>query len=71
MWNRSSQHVHPKTGTIIREIKPAHEHIRVEMPHLRIVADDLWNRVADRRKQLNEEQEARKVGGYSRSQNGP
>jgi site-specific DNA recombinase len=67
VWNRSCQLEHPVTGKVSRQTKPAHDHITVDMPHLRIVSDELWNRAADRLKQLNDKQEARKAGGYNRA----
>jgi site-specific DNA recombinase len=71
VWNRKRQQVHPKTGKITTEIKSAHEHIRVEAPHLRIVSDDLWNRAATRLNELKLKQEARRLGGYNRTKDIP
>jgi site-specific DNA recombinase len=69
VWNKSIQLEHPQTGQITKQFKPAHEHVRVSAPHLRIVSDELWDRVEARLKHLAENQNARLLGGYNRSTN--
>ena len=67
VWNKTIQLEHPITGQITKEDKPAHEHVRVSAPHYRIVSDELWDQAAARLKQLDEKQEARRLGGYNRA----
>jgi DNA invertase Pin-like site-specific DNA recombinase len=67
VWNQTTQLEHPITGQITKEYKPAHEHVRVSAPHYRIVSDELWDQAAARLKQLDEKQEARRLGGYNRA----
>ncbi len=71
VWNQKRQQVHPRTGKITVVKRPAHEHVRVDMPHLRIVPDELWHRAAARLKELERKQEARRLGGYNRAKNKP
>jgi site-specific DNA recombinase len=48
VWNATTQLEHPTTGQITKEYKPAHEHVRVPASHLRIVSDELWDKVTAR-----------------------
>lgn len=71
VWNASRQLEHPKTGQIRKECKPADEVVTVSMPELRIVSDQLWDRVQTRLRELDGEHQARLLGGYNRAKNKP
>jgi hypothetical protein len=48
VWNRSRRDVNPTTDQKVFLRRPADEHVRVEVPELRIVPDALWKRVRAR-----------------------
>lgn len=50
-WNRLQWRNHPETGRRIPFARPEEQHDVVEAPHLRIVDDELWERV-ERRKAI-------------------
>jgi DNA invertase Pin-like site-specific DNA recombinase len=64
----TSQTKHRQTGKAIKRNKPPEEHLRKELPEIRIVSDDLWNRVAARLQDMHAKQDARRLGGYNRAQ---
>jgi DNA invertase Pin-like site-specific DNA recombinase/uncharacterized Zn finger protein (UPF0148 family) len=68
-WNASEQREHPRTGKIRKEVKPVHEHVIVDAPHLRIVTDELWGLVEERLADLQVDHQARLLGGYNRAKN--
>lgn len=71
VWNATRQLEHPKTGQIRKESKPAHEHVVIAVPSLRIVSDELWTRVGTRLNDLEQEHQGRLLGGYNRAKNKP
>lgn len=71
IWNQTTQVKDPETGRVTTERKKQSEHIVVEAPHLRIVTDDQWDRVAERLKQLNEKNSAQILGGLNRAKRKP
>jgi len=70
VWNYSCQTEHPQTGKVKKVIKPAREHVRVELNDLRIIDDELWAKAQTRLKEYDDKQVARVLGGYSRAKNG-
>jgi site-specific DNA recombinase len=48
IWNKSKWLRHPDTKAYTYRLRPAHEHIVVEVPELRIVPQELWDRVQAR-----------------------
>ena len=48
VWNRTATVRNPETGRRITKVKPKHEHLRVEVPDLRILDQDRWNAVQAR-----------------------
>jgi DNA invertase Pin-like site-specific DNA recombinase len=70
VWNFSRQTEHPQTGKVKKVIKPAREHVRVELDDLRIIDNELWLKAQARLKKYDDKQVARVLGGYSRAQNG-
>ena len=62
VWNRSRFTKHPETGKRISRINPESEWITQDVPHLRIVDDELWQAVAGRLKATSK----RRAGGGAR-----
>jgi site-specific DNA recombinase len=54
VWNRMHFIKDPSTGKRVSRINPESAWIRREVPHLRIVNDELWSAVRTRRKQIAE-----------------
>lgn len=54
IWNRSTLVRNPDTGSRKRIPRPEDEWIVQKMPHLRIVPQDLWDRVVARRQEIHE-----------------
>ena len=67
IWNRTSQVIHPVTGKTETRKNPPEKWVRTEVPELRIVSDELWNRVQERLKVVNEQMTRRRVGGLNRA----
>jgi len=67
VWNRQKQYKDRRTGQIEIRPKPQNEILRVPTPHLRIVSDELWSRVQDRLKVVNEQVKAHRLGGLNRA----
>ena len=45
VWNHKHNVKNPRTGKLVMRANPESEWVRVEVPHLRIVSDDLWQAV--------------------------
>jgi DNA invertase Pin-like site-specific DNA recombinase len=54
VWNRARKIRNPETGKEIARLNPPAEWIITDVPHLRIVDDDLWNAVRARQADLQE-----------------
>lgn len=54
VWNRLRYIKDPSTGRRVSRINPESQWIRTEVPHLRIVDDELWNATRVRQKQISE-----------------
>ena len=52
VWNRSKDVRDPETGKKIARPKPENEWVYKEMPHLRIISDDVWEATKVRQKSL-------------------
>jgi site-specific DNA recombinase len=51
VWNRLQYRLHPTTQKRVSRLRPAEEWVFADVPHLRIVDDELWDRV--KRRQLS------------------
>jgi site-specific DNA recombinase len=51
-WNRTTHPKHPDTGKAVTRVNPREEWITVDVPELRIVTDELWERVKKRQGEL-------------------
>lgn len=54
VWNRLRYIKDPSTGRRVSRINPESQWIRTDVPHLRIVDDELWNATRARQKQISE-----------------
>jgi site-specific DNA recombinase len=70
-WNKTKQVTHPVTGKIETRKNPPELWITNEVPELRIVSDELWNRVQDRLKIVNERMTRRRIAGCNRAKARP
>jgi len=50
-WNRTTTLKNPKTGSRIRRVNPPEDWIVIEEPGLRIISDELWEKVKRRQRQ--------------------
>lgn len=48
IWNRGHRVRDPVTGTSHARVNPASDHVIAAAPHLRIIDDDLWDKVQER-----------------------
>ncbi len=53
VWNRQRFVKDPATGKRVSRPNPENQWIRTEVPHLRVVDDDLWQAVRDRQQQIS------------------
>lgn len=56
IWNRSKFLKNPDTGKRISRLNPESDWVVVEVPQLRIVEDELWNKVKDYQSELDKKQ---------------
>jgi len=57
VWNRQRFIKDPETGKRVPRFNPEEEWIRVDVPELRIVAQEMWDKVKERQRELPEQKE--------------
>ncbi|WP_413989096.1 recombinase family protein [Labrys okinawensis] len=62
VWNRQRFVKDPATGKRVSRANPPSKWIRTEVPHLRIVEDELWQAVKERQKAIASQFEAAAIG---------
>jgi len=67
VWNRTCAVRNPETGRNVTRRRPEPEHVRAEHPELRIVPEELWNKVQARIREINENGNYRRLGGMNRT----
>jgi hypothetical protein len=67
IWNKTSQVINPVTEKTETRRNPPEKWVCIEVPYLRIVSDELWNRVQDRLQIVNEKMTARGIAGINRA----
>ncbi len=67
IWNKTTQVIHPVTGKTETRKNPQEQWIHTDVPELRIVSDELWMRVQDRLKIVNDQMTRRRIGGLNRA----
>ncbi len=68
LWNRTQKVLNPSDGTKIMRTKPQPEWVRVEVPHLQIVSDELWQQVQQVNQRTKDKYYGRRQGGFNRSE---
>jgi hypothetical protein len=67
IWNKTTQVEHPQTGKTETRKNPPQEWVHTEVSEIRIVSDELWNRVQERLKVVNEQMTPRRIAGMNRA----
>ncbi len=67
-WNRTQKVLHPTEGTKIKRRKAQSEWVRVEVPQLRIVSEELWEQVQQVNQRMRDKIYGRRLGGFNRTQ---
>lgn len=68
IWNRTQKVLNNSEGTKTRRIKPQAEWVRVEVPALRIVSDELWEQVQQVNRRMKDLIYGRRLGGFNRTE---
>ena len=68
VWNRTEKLLHPTKGRKAKRVRPQSEWIRVQVPGLRIVPDELWDRVQQTNQRMKDLIYGRRQGGFNRTQ---
>jgi len=69
LWNRTETIFNPRNGKSKQRPRPESEWIRKEVPELRIISDDLWNRVREQNRLVCEKHGPKTLGGMNRTPN--
>ena len=67
VWNRTEKLLHPTKGRKAKRVRPQSEWIRVDCPGLRIVSDELWDRVQQTNQRMKDLIYGRRQGGFNRT----
>ncbi|MER9592964.1 recombinase family protein, partial [Mesorhizobium australicum] len=62
VWNRQRFIKNPSNGKRVSRMNPENQWIRTEVPHLRIVSDDLWQAAKKRQQEITQIFEATAIG---------
>ena len=66
-WNRTQKVLNPANGKKNKRVRQQSEWIQVEVPNLRIVSDELWERVQQVNQQMKDKLYGRRLGGLNRT----
>jgi site-specific DNA recombinase len=67
-WNRTQKVLNPSDGMKIKRNKPQSEWVRVEVPDLRIVSEELWQQVQTVNQRMKDKIYGRRLGGFNRTE---
>ena len=67
VWNRTEKLLHPTKGRKAKRVRPQSEWIRVEVPNLRIVSEELWEQTQEANRRMKDKIYGRRLGGMNRS----
>lgn len=68
LWNRTQKVLNNSEGTKIKRTKPQAEWVRIEVPDLRIVTEELWQQVQQVNQQMKDLIYGRRQGGFNRTE---
>ena len=68
LWNRTQKVLNNSEGTKIKRTKPQAEWIRIEVPDLRIITEELWQQVQQVNQQMKDLIYGRRQGGFNRTE---
>jgi DNA invertase Pin-like site-specific DNA recombinase len=66
-WNRTQKVLNPSEGTKVKRNKPQSEWVRVDVPQLRIVSEELWEQVQQVNQRMKDKIYGRRRGGFNRT----
>jgi hypothetical protein len=68
LWNRTRKELNPSDGTKVMRTKPQSEWVRVEVPGLRIISEELWEQVQQVNQRMKDKIYGRRQGGFNRTE---
>lgn len=68
VWNRTQRVFNSADGTKVKRKRPQSEWVRVEVPELRIISDELWQRVHAVNERHYDKTYGRRIGGMTRTE---
>jgi DNA invertase Pin-like site-specific DNA recombinase len=68
IWNRTQRVFNSADGTKIKRKRPQSEWVRVKLPNLRIISDELWERVHAVNEHNRDKIYGRRIGGLNRTE---
>ena len=68
VWNRTHVVFNSADGTKIKRKRPQSEWVRIEAPNLRIISDELWEKVQQVNQRNRDKTYGRRIGGMSRTE---
>jgi len=69
LWNRTQMVFNPADGKRTKRERPQSEWVRVEVPNLRIISEELWEKVRQVNQQRRDKTYGRRLGGMNRTEN--
>ena len=67
VWNRTQKLLNPTEGSNRKRVRPQSEWVRVEVPSLQIVSDELWQQVQNVNQRMKDKIYGRRQGGLNRT----
>jgi site-specific DNA recombinase len=67
VWNRTQNLLNPTEGNKSKRVRPQSEWVRTEVPSMRIIPDDLWQRVQSVNQCMKDKIYGRRRGGLNRT----
>jgi site-specific DNA recombinase len=67
-WNRTQKVLNPSEGTKVKRNKPQSEWVRVDVPQLQIVSEELWEQVQQVNQRMKDKIYGRRLGGFNRTE---
>lgn len=68
VWNRTQMVFNAADGKRTKRDRPPSEWVRVEVPHLRIISDELWGKVNEVNQSRRDKTYGRRLGGMTRTE---